>query len=124
MTVARRLWLRAPVGPVTWSVYLAPPNDPLLSPPTSGDDPLEGFAQGSRLSILINDALPPERRWDVLVHELMHAAMYMLSGSDALGIDHAREEAIIGLIAPLLAQSMAAIVRLPVEPKSQRRSRA
>lgn len=100
----RRLWLTTRMADADVRVYLASPDDPDL---LVDGTPAEGVCFQGDGVVLINADVPQQRRMGVLVHELLHAALFLSGAKATLRLSDEREERIVGAVAPLLTHGLA-----------------
>ena len=101
----RRLWLTLPMADTEVRVYLASPDDHDL---LTEDDPTpaEGMCLRGEGVVLISESVPARRRLGVLVHELLHAAVFLSGAATTARINDEREEALVSAVAPLLTHGL------------------
>lgn len=94
-------WLQLHVGGQKWSVHLVKPHVKAL-------EGAAGITYPERCQIYISSALDPAARDDTLLHELLHAALYVSGGCNVFAAscksgqaDNAEEQVVLGL-APML----------------------
>lgn len=102
----RTLWLTCPMADTEVRVYVATADDSDLR--TGPDDPpAEGMALRGDGIVLINADVPQRRRMGVLVHELLHQAIFLSGVGATVRLNDAREEALVSAIAPLVTHALA-----------------
>lgn len=93
-------WLALFIGGQKWSVYLVSPKSKYLR--DDDGSTLEGVCLYDRCRIYINRDLDESAREDTLLHELMHALLYVSGGDKAYGRDHTKDEQLVGALTPML----------------------
>lgn len=101
--MTRRLWLTCPMADTDVRVYLASDDDPDL---IVEGVPAEGMCLRGEGVVLVNETVPARRRLGVLLHELLHAAVYLSGAKTAVRLSDDREESLVGAIAPLLTHGL------------------
>jgi hypothetical protein len=91
------LWMKIHVGGQLWKVYLVSPKHKKLK---GGD--LNGSCHYEESKIYISKALDGEARDDTLLHELLHALMFVTGADKAYGGDAVKEEALVSALTPAL----------------------
>ena len=101
--MSRRLGLTCPMGTAEWRIYVAPPSDPALTP--DGQE-CHAVTLTDSCEIVISDTVHPSRRAEMVVHELLHAAVAAsgLGGTQRWG--DAREEVVVRALAGPLAHAL------------------
>ena len=95
----RRLWLTCPMGTAEWRVFVAPESDPALVD-------AYGVTLPDSCEIVISDNVHPSRRAEMVLHELLHAAI----ATSGLGVTQRwgdeREEVVVRALAGPLAHAL------------------
>lgn len=118
-------WFDVPIGPSKWSVLLSVPGvSPALD--DEGEFAHEGYCSSQHSRIYVNASLPRDRWPDIVVHELLHAVIYVTGIDTAFGLDLGKEEKLVSQMTPtlcdmLLRGGMLKIPRAPKTPRSWRR---
>lgn len=94
-------WLSLHIGGQKWSVFLVSPKSKHLWDPDSGKHNA-GFCQYDKCSIYIARDLGEEAREDVLLHELLHALLYVTGGEKVYDCDHEKDEQLVSALTPTL----------------------
>lgn len=94
-------WLALHVGGQKWSVYLVSSKSKYLIDEDT-DEPLDGRCIYAKNRICINRELDEEARQDILLHELLHALLYVTGAEKAYGGDAKKEEALVSALTPTL----------------------
>jgi hypothetical protein len=93
-------WLAVHVGGQRWGVHLVSPRSKHLV--NDEGTRLVGKCDYDRCRIYISSALDAPAREDTLLHELLHAALYVSGAEEAYGKEHAAEERLVTSITPVL----------------------
>lgn len=97
-----RKWLSLHIGGQRWTVYLVAPKSKLLE--VDGDDPCAMVARCdyARCKIYISSELDSQAREDALLHEILHATLYVTGAVKVYNDDHKKDEQIVGSLTPTL----------------------
>lgn len=99
----RRLWLTCPMGATEWRVYATDPADPALR--LDGQD-CYAVTLTESCEILIADNIHPSRRAEIVLHELLHAAVATSGLAVTQRWGDAREEVVVRALAGPLAHAL------------------
>lgn len=94
-------WLVVHVGGQKWTVYLVSARSKYLTDEDTGE-PLDGRCVYSKNRICINRELDEEARQDILLHELLHALLYVSGADKVYGGDAEKDEQLVTALTPIL----------------------
>lgn len=101
--MSRKIWLTCSMGATEWRVYAVPHDDPGLR--VEGQD-CYAVTLTESCEILVAENVHPTRRAEIVLHELLHAAV----ASSGLGVTQrwsdAREEVVVRALAGPLAHAL------------------
>ena len=92
-------WLALHVGGQKWGVYLVPPTSKHL---LDGDDSCVGRCDYEHSRIYVSRALDEPAREDTLLHELLHALLFVSGAEAAYGKSPKAEELLVAALTPIL----------------------
>ena len=93
-------WLALHVGGQKWGVYLVAPTSKHLA--LDDGSPCNGRCFYDECRIYINRKLDEAAREDVLLHELLHAALFVSGAEAAYGKSPKAEELLVSALTPTL----------------------
>lgn len=93
-------WLALFLGGQKWSVYLVSPNSKHLI--LEGGERCHGRCFYDTCRIYISKALDEGAREDALLHELLHALLYVSGAEKAYSGDPKKDEDLVGALTPML----------------------
>jgi hypothetical protein len=92
-------WLELSIGGQRWKVYLVGPKSKHLMGP---EGTRVGTCDYEHCRIYISKSVGEDAREDALLHELLHAALYVSGAEAAYGGDAVKDEQIVGALTPCL----------------------
>jgi hypothetical protein len=92
-------WLTPMLGGQKWTVYLVSPKSKHLG---SKDECLYGKCDYERCRIYINRTLDAALLEDTLLHELLHAILFVSGGEKVYGCDGEKDEVLVTAVTPIL----------------------
>lgn len=119
----RTKWLTIPIVGIEWTVYLSDEDDPDLRD-SNEHKSLEGRCLFWKNVILVNRRLPPSRLPDVLLHEVLHAVVFLSGARETCGLgDSTDEEKVVVTLAGPLTAALAACgaLKFPDVPTPKKR---
>jgi hypothetical protein len=90
------IWLRLHVGGQRWTVHLVSPKSKHLE----GDH--VGRCIYERCAIYIDKTVGEGAREDTLLHELLHAVLFVSGAEKVYGADPKKDEALVAALTPVL----------------------
>jgi hypothetical protein len=100
----RTKWLTIPIVGIEWTVYLTDEDDADLRD-SNEHKSLEGRCLFWKNIILVNRRLPVSRLPDVLLHEVLHAVVFLSGARETCGLGESddEEKIVVTLAGPLTA---------------------
>lgn len=95
-------WLALRLGGQRWSVYLVSPQSKHLA--CEKGNRRHGSCDYESSRIFVSKALEQSARDDVLLHELLHALLYVTGAETAYGGDPKKDEHVVSCLTPTLHQ--------------------
>lgn len=93
-------WLALRLGGQKWGVHIVSPRSKFLL--GHEGEPLAGRCDYERSTIYLSRALGDEARDDTLLHECLHALLYVTGADGAYRRNHAVDERIVAALTPAL----------------------
>ncbi len=94
-----KLWLKLHIGGQAWKVYITPSCNKKLN---FDGDHCAGRCDYDACKIYISKALDDQAREDTLLHELLHALLYVSGAENAYDGDPKIDETIVSALTPIL----------------------
>lgn len=93
-------WIALFIGGQRWSVFLVSPKSKRLK--DANGDPASGLCDYDKCRIYISNALDDGAREDTLLHELLHALLFVSGADKAYGGDPTKDESLVTALTPVL----------------------